>query len=168
MTRIFSLGLLIAIGFFGVAAAQAMPTAPLDQTRPQLTIPVAPAGAARAGIVTSTACGRPQCRATRSRSCASPHGRGSRSLRWSRQPSGLQRLPMLACLQLISLKKTRRRLLAPLLRGLFIRGACVTDDLLGCFLLMHEIGIFQFEHGSLSRVPHQVGHRNCRCFICSH
>lgn len=41
MTRIFSLGLLIAIGFFGVAAAQAMPTAPLDQTRPQLTIPVA-------------------------------------------------------------------------------------------------------------------------------
>src|SRR6478672_10809957 len=33
---------------------------------------------------------------------------------------------------------------------------------------MHEIGIFQFEHGGLFRVPHQVGHRNCRCFICSH
>jgi hypothetical protein len=41
VTKLFSVGLLIAISIFGFAAAQAMPAAPLDQSRPALTMPVA-------------------------------------------------------------------------------------------------------------------------------
>lgn len=41
MTKLFSIGLLIAISTFGFATAQAMPAASLDQARPELTMPVA-------------------------------------------------------------------------------------------------------------------------------
>ena len=41
MTKRLSLGVAIGVGFFCVAAAQAMPLAPLEQAQASLTIPVA-------------------------------------------------------------------------------------------------------------------------------
>ena len=41
MNKLFSLALVIGISLFGLAAAQAMPLAPLEQAQTGLTIPVA-------------------------------------------------------------------------------------------------------------------------------
>jgi len=41
VNKLFSLALVIGIGLFGLAAAQAMPLAPLEQAQTALTIPVA-------------------------------------------------------------------------------------------------------------------------------
>ena len=59
----------------------------------------------RAGIATSTGVCRPN-RATRRRRGTGTRGRGSGSVRRSREPSCLQRLPMLAGLQLVKWKRS--------------------------------------------------------------
>jgi len=81
VTKIFSVGLLIAISFFGVAAARPRLASWLQRHMPS------------------------QCRTTRSRSGAGTRRRRSCTLRWARESSCLKRLPMLACLQLMKLHK---------------------------------------------------------------